>query len=129
MERLKDIEHDGYLPVLAITAQPAHKLRALQAGAKDFVSKPFDLAEVLLRVHNMLEIRLLHLETKRLYERVVAEQKLSERLLRNVLPESIAERLKGRSEIAADDFSEVIADTYPEVTVLFADIVDFTKFS
>jgi diguanylate cyclase (GGDEF)-like protein len=46
--------------VLAVTAQPAHKLRALAAGAKDFVSKPFDLAEVLMRVHNMLEVRLLH---------------------------------------------------------------------
>jgi diguanylate cyclase (GGDEF)-like protein len=60
MESLKKIETDGYLPVLAVTAQPAHKLRALAAGAKDFVSKPFDLAEVLMRVHNMLEVRLLH---------------------------------------------------------------------
>jgi two-component system cell cycle response regulator len=60
MEALKAIETDGYLPVLAVTAQPAHKVRALQGGAKDFVSKPFDLAEVLLRVHNMLEVRLLH---------------------------------------------------------------------
>jgi diguanylate cyclase (GGDEF)-like protein len=60
MEGLKAIETDGYLPVLAVTAQPAHKLRALEAGAKDFVSKPFDLAEVLLRVHNLLEVRLLH---------------------------------------------------------------------
>jgi diguanylate cyclase (GGDEF)-like protein len=60
MESLKKIEADGYLPVLAVTAQPAHKLRALAAGAKDFVSKPFDLAEVLMRVHNMLEVRLLH---------------------------------------------------------------------
>jgi two-component system, cell cycle response regulator len=60
MEGLKDIETDAYLPVLALTAQPAHKLRALQCGAKDFISKPFDLAEVLMRVHNMLEVRLLH---------------------------------------------------------------------
>ena len=60
MEGLKAIETDGYLPVLALTAQPAHKLRALQSGAKDFVSKPFDLAEVLMRVRNMLEVRLLH---------------------------------------------------------------------
>jgi two-component system, cell cycle sensor histidine kinase and response regulator CckA len=64
MEGLKAIETDGYLPVLVITAQPDHKLRALKAGAKDFVSKPFDLAEVLMRVHNMLEVRLLHLEAK-----------------------------------------------------------------
>ncbi len=60
MEGLKAIETEGYLPVLVLTAQPAHKLRALQGGAKDFVSKPFDLAEVLMRVHNMLEVRLLH---------------------------------------------------------------------
>ena len=62
MENLKEIETDGYLPVLVITAQPAHKLRALQSGAKDFISKPFDLDEVLMRVHNMLEVRLLHEE-------------------------------------------------------------------
>jgi PAS domain S-box-containing protein len=60
MEALKEIEPSGYLPVLVITAQPAHKLRALKAGAKDFISKPFEIAEVLARVYNMLEIRLLH---------------------------------------------------------------------
>ena len=60
MEALKEIEPEGYLPVLVITAQPGHKLRAFEAGAKDFISKPFELAEVLARVHNMLEVRLLH---------------------------------------------------------------------
>jgi adenylate cyclase len=129
MESLKEIETGGYLPVLVITAQPDHKLRALKAGAKDFISKPFDLAEVLIRVYNMLEVRLLHLETTTLYHRVVAEQKVSERLLLNVLPHTIAERLKGRPEITADCFTEVIADSYAEVTVLFADIVEFTKLS
>jgi diguanylate cyclase (GGDEF)-like protein len=64
MEDLKEIEEDGYLPVLVITAQPDHELRALKAGAKDFVSKPFNLAEVLMRVHNMLEVRLLHEEAR-----------------------------------------------------------------
>ena len=61
MDGLKDIETDGYLPVLVITAQPDHKLRALKAGAKDFIAKPLDVAEVLLRVYNLLEVRLLHL--------------------------------------------------------------------
>jgi serine phosphatase RsbU (regulator of sigma subunit) len=65
MEGLKEIETDGYLPVLVLTAQPDHKLRALNAGAKDFLSKPFDLAELQARVHNLLEVRLLHLETKK----------------------------------------------------------------
>jgi diguanylate cyclase (GGDEF)-like protein len=60
MNGLKEIDVEGYLPVVAVTAHPAHKLRALEGGAKDFISKPFDLAEVLMRVHNMLEVRLLH---------------------------------------------------------------------
>ena len=80
MEELKGIEQDGYLPVLVITAQPEHKVRALKAGAKDFVSKPLDLAEVLTRVYNMLEVRLLHLETRRLYNQVLAEQKRQQEL-------------------------------------------------
>jgi len=60
MEGLKALEPDGYIPVLVITAQPSHKQRALQAGAKDFVSKPYAWAEVLMRVHNLLEVRLLY---------------------------------------------------------------------
>src|ERR1035437_8567370 len=64
MEGLKEIETEGYLPVLVITAQPGHKLRALQAGAKDFISKPFDLAEVRARVLNMLEVRQLQKELR-----------------------------------------------------------------
>jgi len=70
MEGLKEIEPNGYLPVLVITAQPDKKLRALRAGAKDFVSKPFDLAEVLARVYNMLEVRLLHVELQKALEDV-----------------------------------------------------------
>ena len=64
MEGLKEIEGDDYLPVLVITAQPGHKLRALEAGAKDFVGKPFDMAELRARVHNILEVRLLHLASQ-----------------------------------------------------------------
>jgi diguanylate cyclase (GGDEF)-like protein/PAS domain S-box-containing protein len=60
MEALKPLEADSWLPVLVVTAQPDHKLRALEAGARDFVSKPFDPVEVLTRIRNMLEVRLLH---------------------------------------------------------------------
>jgi PAS domain S-box-containing protein len=60
MESLKEMETNGYLPILVITAQPGHKLRALASGAKDFISKPFDLIEVQTRIHNMLEVRLLY---------------------------------------------------------------------
>ena len=60
MEALKEGRVDRYLPVIVLTAEPGHKLRALQAGAKDFISKPFDLVEVKTRIHNMLEVRLLY---------------------------------------------------------------------
>ncbi|MBK9797681.1 MAG: response regulator [Holophagaceae bacterium] len=129
MENLKDIEKGSYLPVLVVTAQPDHKLRALKAGAKDFVSKPFDLAEVLLRVHNMLEVRLLHQEMKELYARLAAEKKVSERMLLNVLPASLAERLQERPEVKLGSFTELITESHAEVTVLFADLLDFTKFA
>ncbi len=129
IEGLKEIEMGDYIPVLVLTANPEHKIRALKSGAKDFISKPFEIPEVLIRVSNMLEVRMLHMETKRLYDQLVAEKKVSERLLLNVLPQSIAERLKGRPEAVAENFTAVIADSFDEVTVLFADIVGFTKFS
>ena len=129
MENLKDIETDSYLPVLVITAQPAHKLRALTAGAKDFLSKPLDLAEVLLRVHNMLEVRLLNKEAKTLNERLLAEQKVSQRLLLNALPASIADRMKARPEVESGAFTEIVTEGYAEVTVLFSDILEFTTFA
>src|SRR5664280_745888 len=60
MQRLNEDAVGSYLPVIVLTAQPAHKLRALQAGARDFISKPFDLIEVKTRIQNMLEVRLLY---------------------------------------------------------------------
>jgi adenylate cyclase len=68
-------------------------------------------------------------ELKSLFDKIVAEQKVSERLLLNVLPYPIAERLKARPDLIADSFPEVIADSFQEATVLFADIVEFTRFS
>jgi DNA-binding response OmpR family regulator len=60
MEGLKADGLDDYLPVIVLTAQPAHKIRALKAGARDFISKPFELVDVTTRIHNMLEVRLLY---------------------------------------------------------------------
>ena len=77
MECLTTNAADSYLPVIVLTAQPAHKLRALQAGAKDFISKPFDLAEVKTRIHNMLEVRLLYKKLEdhnRLLEQTVSDR-------------------------------------------------------
>src|SRR5882672_7636501 len=59
-----EIPRDDYLPILVLTAAitPEVKRRALAAGAKDFVTKPFDPLEVLLRIRNLLQTRFLHRE-------------------------------------------------------------------
>ena len=101
IEALKTNDADGYLPVVVITAQPGHKLRALRAGARDFVSKPFDLVEVKTRIHNTLEVRVLYKELEncnRLLEQTVQERtaELRER----------AARFRSLTELASDWYWE-----------------------
>jgi PAS domain S-box-containing protein len=84
-----------------ITAQPGHKLRALQAGAKDFISKPFDLVEVKTRIHNMLEVRLLYKKLEN-YSKVL-ERTVQERTAE--LRESEA-RYRSLTELASDWYWE-----------------------
>ena len=101
MEGLKTNLLDRYLPVIVLTAQPGHKLRALQAGAKDFVSKPFDLIEVKTRIHNMLEVRLLYKQLEN-YNQVL-EQTVLERTAE--LRESEA-RFRSLTELSSDWYWE-----------------------
>ena len=101
MQGLKQIDAEGYVPILVITAQPGHKLRALQTGAKDFISKPFDLIEVRTRIHNMLEVRLLYKKLEN-YNKVL-EQTVQERTAE--LRESEA-RYRSLTELASDWYWE-----------------------
>jgi PAS domain S-box-containing protein len=101
MAALETNESDGYLPVIVLTAQPGHKLRALQAGAKDFISKPFDLVEVKTRIHNMLEVRLLYKQLDK-YNQLL-EQTVQERTAE--LRESEA-RYRSLTELASDWYWE-----------------------
>ena len=101
IEALKTNDADAYLPVLVLTAQPGHKLRALRAGAKDFISKPFDLVEVKTRIHNMLEVRLLYKKLED-YNKVL-EQTVAERTAE--LRESEA-RYRSLTELASDWYWE-----------------------
>lgn len=79
MAQLHRLQQDSYLPILVLTAQSdsATKLRALEAGAKDFVSKPFDRIEVMSRIRNMLEVRLLHNQLRD--QNLILEEKVRER--------------------------------------------------
>lgn len=79
MAQLSEIVKGDYLPILVLTAQNdmETRLKALEAGARDFVSKPFHKTEVLNRIHNMLEVRALHNERMRQNE--ILELRVSER--------------------------------------------------
>jgi len=77
IEGLKEIETDGDLPVLVISAQPDYKKRAMQAGAKEFIAKPLNSVELLTQVHDMLQVRLSHKETQN--DRNAVEQAVQER--------------------------------------------------
>lgn len=101
MKNLAADHVDSYLPVIVLTAQPAHKLRALQAGAKDFISKPFDLVEVKTRIHNMLEVRLLHKKLESYND--MLEQTVRERTAELRQSE---ERFRRLTELASDWYWE-----------------------
>ncbi|WP_295995402.1 diguanylate cyclase [Rugamonas sp.] len=123
MKGLKEIEQGGYLPVLALTAQPSFKIAALEAGARDFISKPFDLLEVHKRIHNMLEVRLLYKELAQ-YSKLQQELALHDPLTglpnRRLLEDRIASTLqhaarnRGKAAIMYLDLDgfKAINDTY-----------------
>ncbi len=117
MEGLKDIETEGYIPVLVITAQPSHKLHALAAGAKDFIAKPFDLVEVQTRIHNMLEVRLLYRKLEN-YNKVL-EQTVLERTAE--LRESEA-RFRRLTELCSDWYWE--QDENGHFTKIFGPVLE-----
>jgi class 3 adenylate cyclase len=114
--RLKKDLKTAHIPILMVTALSERKerLMGIEAGANDFLNKPIDIQDVILRVGNAVY-------AKHLQDQLQAEQEKSERLLLNILPKPIAERMKkGETNIA---------DSYPDVTVLLADLIGFTTLS
>jgi class 3 adenylate cyclase len=96
-------------------------VQCIEMGAEDYIFKPFKPVLLKARVNASLEKKRLRDQEAAILKALQAEQEKSERLLLNILPRPIAERLK--------QAPGVIADTFPDVTVLFADIVDFTRLS
>jgi adenylate cyclase len=115
-QRLRQEPRTASIPILMVTAlaERHERLMGIKVGANDFLLKPVDLQDVILRVGNAVKLR-------QLYGLLDAERERSEGLLRNVLPAVVAERMKAGET--------TIADAYPEATVLFADLVGFTTLS
>lgn len=101
MKELKTNTTDPYLSLIALTGHPEHKLRALQAGAKDFISEPFNTVELLTRIGNILEVRLLYAKLKKVAEEL--ELEVQERTA--MLQESEA-RFRAFTDLASDWYWE-----------------------
>ncbi len=114
--RLRRDLKTAHIPILMVTAlsERQERLTGIEAGANDFLNKPIDVHDVILRVNNAVG-------AKQLHDQLLAEQEKSERLLLNIFPKSIAERMK-KGETT-------IADSHPDVTVLLGGLVGFTKLS
>jgi len=133
LDVLKLIKSDpvlSYLPVIVISGgeQFSKTVECIQIGAEDYLPKPFDPILLRARVYSSLEKkrlrdidreRIVELQTEK--ELLHVEQLKTEKLMLNILPKPIADRLKkGEKNIAG---------SYPESTVLFSDLVGFTKMS
>lgn len=105
MQMLQSDVADPYLSVIVLTTESSHTLRALQAGAKDFIGKPFDLVEARIRIHNALEVRLLYKELRSYATEL--EQRVQKRTAE--LQESEA-RFRGLTELASDWYWEQDAE-------------------
>jgi putative two-component system response regulator len=79
LQELRKVERRSYLPVMVLSAatDEASRIRALELGARQFLHKPFSQIEVTIRIHNMLEVRLLHRELRN--QNKILEKKVQER--------------------------------------------------
>ena len=142
--RLKSSDRTRGIPIIFLSAlvEVSNKVKAFNAGGVDYITKPFEPVEVVARVENQLRLRELELqltEKNKMYRREIAfreeaeietrlllettkfQKEQIEELLLNILPKPIADRLQ--------DGQNIIADSFSDVSVLFADLVGFTNFA
>ena len=123
LDRLKANPAWRHIPVIIISALDDFDsvIKGIEAGADEYLPKPFDPVFLKARIQSALQKKRWHDQEQAYLQIIQAEREKSDRLLCNILPEPIAERLKQGEAL--------IADSFPEVTVLFADIVGFTPLS
>ena len=111
------------IPVIVISAEQEldSVVKGIELGADDYLPKSFNPIILKAKITGLLEKKRWRDKEKEYLEQIQVEQEKSERLLLNILPKLVAERLKDNHQIIADDFESV--------TVLFADIVGFTNRS
>ena len=117
--RLKDDEDTRTIPIVMVTAlrETGERIKGIECGADDFLSKPFDRHELMARVKSLLRIKHLHDELKQKND-----------LLYRILNRYVADEV---STLILDDPDRYLklGGEIRIVTVLFADIRGFTKFA
>jgi len=123
LDRLKADRKLKHIPVVMLTAldEVASTVRCIEAGAEDYVPKPFNPVILRARMGASLDKKRLRDQERAYLAEIQSERAKSERLLLNVLPKAIGERLKAGEQ--------TIVDAVPEATVMFADIVGFTRIA
>ncbi len=123
LEFIKADPRHKHIPVIMLTAldDVDSTVRCIEAGAEDYVPKPFSPVILRARITATLEKKRLRDQEQAFLAQLQIERTKSERLLLNVLPKAIAERLKAGQR--------TIVDSFIDSTVLFADIVGFTRIA
>jgi len=121
--KLKDDNDTYHIPIIMLSALDDIDaiVECISIGADDFLVKPLNRILLQARINNALEKKYFHDKEIKYQKQIKLEQEKSDKLLLNILPESIAGRLKNGESLIADDFEDS--------TVLFADIAGFTKLS
>lgn len=123
LKRLKAHPPTQHIPVimLCFSEETDTVMHCLELGAEDFLTRPFHSTLLIARLESTLAKRRLRDQEQAFLNRLQEEQNISQRLLLNILPQPIAERLRHGEKIIADSFSEA--------TVLFTDFVGFTQLA
>jgi adenylate cyclase len=123
LKKLKSEPHSQHIPVIMLSSADQNEtaVHCIELGADDFLPKPFNTTLLVARIESSLAKKRLRDQEVAFLKHLRAERDLSERLLLNILPYPVAQRLKQGERI--------IADSFPQVTVLFSDFVGFTKLA
>ncbi len=123
LEWLRNNSTFRHIPVVMISAVDDidSVIKCIELGAEDYLFKPFNPVLLRARIDASLEKKRLRDQEQAYLKQIKEERDKSDRLLLNILPQPIAERLKQGQNI--------IADSFADVTVLFADIVGFTQLA